>query len=177
MTVKSTRVIKAFAYLIENNKGVVAGQLSQIMEVDSRHVFPILKPWILKGIVSVSKFGQRNVYSISKKFKSLISDAIKRFSFKGRDYIIAKAKARFKRFMSRDPDPETIQVIEYFVDKALSGNPYITGSRNLSVAEFLSRVLNIPIHDIAEILRELVQANILFVWKNQKVRLESSLFV
>jgi hypothetical protein len=147
------------------------------MEVDSRHVFPILKPWILKGIVSVSKFGRINIYSISKRFKSLISNAVKRYSFKGREYIIAKAKARFKRFLGKDPDPETIQVIEYFVDKALSGNPYVTGSQNLSVAELLSRALGISLHDIAEILRDLVQANILFVWKNLKARLETSLLV
>jgi predicted transcriptional regulator len=176
MLIKSARVIKAFAYLIENGN-TRANQLSQIMEVDSRHVFPILKPWILKGIVTASKFGRLNVYSISKKFKSLISSTIKRFTFKGRDYIITKAKARFKRFLGKDPDLETIQIIEYFVDKALSGNPYVTGDRNVSVAEFLSRVLGISIYDVSEILRDLVQANILFVWKNQKARLEASLLV
>lgn len=176
VSIKSVRVIKAFAHLIENGNAL-ANQLSQIMEVESRHVYPILKPWILKGVVTVSKFGRMNIYSISKKFKSLIYDVVKRFSFKGRDYVIAKAKARFKRFMGKDPDLETVQVIEYFVDKALSGNPYVTGSQNLSVAELLSRALGISLHDVSEILRDLVQANILFVWRNQKARLESSLLV
>lgn len=176
VSIKSARVIKAFAHLIENGNAL-ANQLSQIMEVESRHVFPILKPWILKGVVTVSKFGRMNIYSISKKFKSLISDVVKRFSFKGREFVLAKAKARFRRFLGRDPDPETVQVIEYFVDKALSGNPYVTGSQNLSVAELLSRALGISLHDISEILRDLVQANILFVWRNQKARLESSLLV
>jgi hypothetical protein len=38
---------------------------------------------------------------------------------------VAKAEARHKRFIGRDPDPETAAVIEYFVDKTLSGNPYL----------------------------------------------------
>jgi len=174
--VRSPRVINAFAFLMENGNSF-AHQLAQIMETDSREVFPMLKPWILKGIVSISKFGRRNIYSISQKFKSLISNILKRYSFKGRDFIIAKAKARFKRFLGRDPDPETVQVIEYFVDKALSGNPYVQGSQNEPVAELLARVLHISIYDINEILRELVQANILYVWRNRKARLESSLSV
>jgi len=107
----------------------------------------------------------------------MISNVVKRYSFKGREYIISKAKARFKRFLGKDPDPETIQVIEYFVDKALSGNPYVEGSHKESVAEIISRVLHIPLYDVNEILRELVQANILFVWLNRKARLESSLLV
>ena len=172
--VRSTRVINAFAFMMENGNSF-AHHLAQIMETDSREVYPMLKPWVLKGIISVSKLGRRNIYSISQKFKSLISNTIKKYSFKGREYVIAKAKARFKRFLGRDPDLETIQVIEYFVDKALSGNPYVQGSQNESVAELLARVLHISIYDINEILRELVQANILYVWRNRKARLESSL--
>lgn len=172
--IKSSRVIKIFAFLMENRNSL-AYQLAQIVEVESRHIYPILKPWILKGVISVSKLGRMNVYSISQKFKSLISDVVKRYSFKGREFVLAKAKARFKRFLGRDPDPETIQVIEYFIDKALSGNPYVEGTLSTSVTELLSRVLHIPIHDVVEILRDLVQANILFVWQNRKARLESSL--
>lgn len=171
---RSLRVINVMAYLLENGSSFASG-LANIMNVDSREVYPMLKTWILKGVVTVSKAGRRNVYSISQKFRSLITKTVRRYSYRGRDFIIAKAKERYKRFIGRDPDPEVIAVIEYFVDKALSGNPYVQGSQNESVAELLSRVLNIPLYDINEILRELVQANILYVWRNRKARLDSSL--
>ena len=100
---------------------------------------------------------------------------MKRYSYKGREFIVAKAMERYKRFIGKDPGPEEIAVIEYFIDKALSGNPYVQGSHNESVAELLARALNISLYDINEILRELVQANILYVWKNRKARLDSSL--
>jgi len=157
------------------NGNAFAYQLAQIMNTDSRETYPMLKTWILKGIVSVVKHGRRNVYSISQKFKTLIKNTVKRYSYKGRDFIIAKAKERYRRFLGRDPDPEVLAVIEYFVDKALSGNPYVQGFQNESVAELLARVLTISLYDINEILRELVQANILYVWRNKKARLESSL--
>ncbi len=173
---KSSRVMKAFVFLMDS-VNAFAHQLSQIMDIDSREVFPSLKPWIMKGIISISKQGRRNIYSISQKFKSLISNVVKRYSFKGREYILAKTKARYKRFLGLDPDLETVQVIEYFVDKALTGNPYVEGSTKESVAELLSRVLHISIDDINEILRELVHANILYVWQNRKARLESSILI
>jgi hypothetical protein len=172
--VRSPRVINAFAFMMENGNAF-AYQLAQIMNTDSRETYPMLKTWILKGIVSVVKHGRRNVYSISQKFKTLIKNIVKRYSYKGRDFIIAKAKERYRRFLGRDPDPEVLAVIEYFVDKALSGNPYVQGFQNESVAELLARVLTISLYDINEILRELVQANILYVWRNKKARLESSL--
>ena len=171
---RSSRILNALAFLLENGSSF-AHQLSQIMDIDSREVFPSLKPWIMKGIISISKQGRRNIYSISQKFKSLIFNIIRKYSFKGREFILAKSKQRFKRFLGRDADPETVQVIEYFIDKALSGNPYVEGSTKESVAELLSRVLHISIHDINEILRELVHANILYVWQNRKARLESSI--
>jgi len=171
---RSSRILNTLAFLLENGSSF-AHQLSQIMDIDSREVFPSLKPWIMKGIISISKQGRRNIYSISQKFKSLISNVVKKYSFKGREYVIAKARARYKRFLGREPDPIVLAVIEYFVDKALSGNPYVQGSQNESVAELLARVLNISLYDINEILRELVQANILYVWKNRKARLDSSL--
>jgi DNA-binding PadR family transcriptional regulator len=171
---KSSKVINTLAFLLENGSSF-AHQLSQIMNMDSREVYPMLKTWIMKGIISISKQGRRNIYSISQKFKSLISNIIRKYSFKGREFILAKAKQRFKRFLGRDPDPETVQVIEYFIDKALSGNPYVEGSTKESVAELLSRILKISLYDINEILRDLVQANILFVFRNRKARLESSL--
>ena|GEM_PF-5916777 len=171
---RSSRILNTLAFLLENGSSF-AHQLSQIMNMDSREVYPMLKTWILKGVVTVSKQGRRNVYSISQKFKSLISSVVKKYSYKGREFIIAKAKERYKRFLGRDPDPEVLAVIEYFVDKALSGNPYVQGSQNESVAELLARVLNISLYDINEILRDLVQANILYVWKNRKARLDSSL--
>jgi predicted transcriptional regulator len=174
MTPKSSKVINTLAFLLENGSSF-AHQLSQIMNMDSREVYPMLKTWILKGVVTVSKQGRRNVYSISQKFKSLIGSVVKKYSYKGREFIIAKAKERYKRFLGRDPDPEVLAVIEYFIDKALSGNPYVQGSHNESVAELLARALNISLYDINEILRELVQANILYVWKNRKARLDSSL--
>jgi predicted transcriptional regulator len=174
ITPKSSRIINSFAFMLENGSAF-AHQLAQIMNIDSRETYPILKTWILKGVVTVVKHGRRNVYSISQKFKILIKNTVKRYSYKGRDFIIAKAKERYKRFLGREPDPEVLTVIEYFVDKTLSGNPYIQGSQNESVAELLARVLNISLYEINEILRELVQANILYVWKNRKARLDSSL--
>jgi len=171
---RSSRILNTLAFLLENGSSF-AHQLSQIMDIDSREVFPSLKPWIMKGIISISKQGRRNIYSISQKFKSLISNIIRKYSFKGREFILAKAKQRFERFLGREPDQETMQIIEYFIDKALSGNPYVQGSHNESVAELLARALNISLYDINEILRELVQANILYVWKNRKARLDSSL--
>jgi len=145
------------------------------MNTNSRQVYPILKTWIEKGIVVITKMNRVNVYSISHKFRTLINDTVRRYSHKERDFIIAKAKERYKRFLGKDPDQQVQAVIEYFVDKALTGNPYVQGSHNESVAELLARVLKIPLYDVNEILRELVQANILFVWKNRKARLESSL--
>jgi len=175
ITPKSSRIINTLAFLLENGSSF-AHQLSQIMSVDSREVYPMLKAWIIKGVVTVvMKQGRRNVYSISQKVKSVIGGVVKKYSYKGRDFIIAKAKERYKRFLGRDPDPEVLAVIEYFVDKALSGNAYVQGSQNESVAELLARVLNISLYDINEILRDLVQANILYVWKNRKARLDSSL--
>jgi hypothetical protein len=174
ITPKSFRIINSFAFMLENGSAF-AHQLAQIMNIDSRETYPMLKTWILKGVVTVVKRGRRNIYSISQKFKILIKNTVKRYSYKGREFIIAKAKERYKRFLGRDPDPEVLAVIEYFVDKALSGNPYIQGSQNESVAELLARALNISLYDINEILRELVQANILYVWKNRKARLDSSL--
>ena len=171
---RSSRILNGLAFLLENGSSF-AHQLSQIMNMDSREVYPMLKTWVLKGIIAVSKQGRRNVYSISQKFKSLISSVIKKYSYKGREFIIAKAKARYKRFLGREPDLETVQVIEYFIDKALSGNPYVEGSTKESVAELLSRMLRISIYDVVEILRDLAQANILFIWQNRKARLESSL--
>jgi hypothetical protein len=175
-TPKSSRIINSFAFMLENGSAF-AHQLAQIMNIDSRETYPMLKTWILKGVVTVVKHGRRNVYSISQKFKILIKNTVKRYSYKGRDFIIAKAKERYKRFLGREPDPEVLAVIEYFVDKTLSGNPYVQGSHNESVAELLARVLNISLYDINEILRELIQANILYVWKNRKARLDSSLLV
>jgi hypothetical protein len=171
---RSPRILNALAFLLENGNAF-AHQLSRIMEMDSREIYPMLKVWILKGVVSIRKYGRRNLYEISQKFKSLISNVVKKYLFKGREYIISKARARYKRFLGRDPDPEVLAVIEYFVDKALSGNPYVQGSQNESVAELLARVLNISLYDINEILRELIHANILYVWRNRKARLESSL--
>ena len=174
ITPKSSRIINSFAFMLENGSSF-AHQLSQIMNIDSRETYPMLKTWILKGVVTVVKHGRRNVYSISQKFKILIKNTVKRYSYKGREFIVAKAMERYKRFIGKDPGPEEIAVIEYFIDKALSGNPYVQGSHTESVAELLARVLNISLYDINEILRELVQANILYVWKNRKARLDSSL--
>jgi len=171
---RSSRILNTLAFLLENGSSF-AHQLSQIMDIDSREVFPSLKPWIMKGIISISKEGRRNIYSISQKFESLISNIIRKYSFKGREFILAKAKQRFKRFLGREPDQETMQIIEYFIDKALSGNPYVEGSRNESIAELLAKVLKISLYDVGEILRDLIQANILFVWQNRKARLETSL--
>ena len=172
--VRSPRILNVMAFLLENGSSF-ASALANVMNVDSREVYPMLKTWILKGVVAVTKAGRRNVYSISQKFKSLITKTVRRYAYKGRDFIIAKAKERYKRFIGRDPDPEVTSVIEYFVDKALSGNPYVQGSQNESVAELLSRALGISLYNINEILRELVEANIIYVWRNRKARLEQSL--
>ncbi|BBG27290.1 hypothetical protein [Sulfuracidifex tepidarius] len=176
---RSPRVINAIAYLFESGNSFASG-LAETMRVDSREVYPILKTWIWKGVVEITKAGRRNVYSLSQKFKSLVKNTVKRYIYKGRDFIIAKAKERYKRFIGLDPDPEVIAVIEYFVDKVLSGNPYVQGSQDGSVAEILSEALGISLFNINEILRDLVQANILYVWRDRKAsvakaRLDSSL--
>lgn len=171
---RSPRVLNALAYLLESGNST-ASKLADVMATHSRFVYPLLKPWVLRGVVAISKIGRRNVYSISQNFRKLISDVMKRFSLKGRDFIVSKAVSRYKKFMGKDPDSDVMKVIEYFVDKALTGNPYVQGTESESVAEILSRALKIPIHDVAQILRELAVSNIIFVWKNRKARLESSL--
>ena len=78
------------AFIYENGKAF-AYQLSHIMNTNSRQVYPILKTWIEKGIVVITKMNRVNVYSISHKFRTLINDTVRRYSHKERDFIIAKA--------------------------------------------------------------------------------------
>ncbi|MEM4952406.1 MAG: hypothetical protein QXV81_09120 [Ignisphaera sp.] len=40
-----------------------ARRLAEVAGIDSKHVYPFLKPWIRRGLVKVAKFFTMNVYS------------------------------------------------------------------------------------------------------------------
>jgi|ECHnycMinimDraft_1075156.scaffolds.fasta_scaffold09263_2 hypothetical protein len=75
---KSPRVLNAMAFLLDGN--AMASQLSQIMNTGSREVFLVLKTWIVKGVISVTKARRRNVHMISHKVRAIVSNVTERYA-------------------------------------------------------------------------------------------------
>lgn len=170
--IRSMRVVNAIDYLYRRGNAT-ARDLAEVMKTEPKQVYPFLKTLITKSVVTVKKFQNINVYSLSPKFMSMIKSVVGKRNGQ-KEYVMSKALERYKQFTGKEADEVVKAIIEYFVEKALTGNPYLTATDE-SIAEILARALKLPIDAVREALKELLNANILFVWNMRKARLESSL--
>jgi len=63
---RSRRVIAMLEYLLSSPDGATAYELGRVAGVASNHVYPLLRWWIAKGVVVVTKAGAYNVYGIAE---------------------------------------------------------------------------------------------------------------
>ena len=73
---RSQRVIAMLEYMLERGHAY-AYELSSVIGVRSNAIYPLLRWWIERGVVKVTKVGGRNLYSISARLKKAVEHVLR----------------------------------------------------------------------------------------------------
>jgi len=182
-----------FAVLID--KGCArARELAEAANIESKHVYPYMRYWILKGIVKAEKdlAASINVYSLTDRAKTLINE-LRRFieevisSVRGKKSprkILEEAEKRYRERFGKEMSEAHRLILSIFIDQALNkSSPYIAikpGEETLP--EVLRTMIvqkyrrDLDVEEIVEALKELELAKIIYIDRKRfKARLDKSL--
>ncbi|MEM1731120.1 MAG: hypothetical protein QXY26_08355 [Ignisphaera sp.] len=171
-----------------------ARRLAEVAGIDSKHVYPFLKPWIRRGLVKVAKFFTMNVYSASEQLMKISREVLEqlediRRSARGkvtRRKILEEARKRFKERHGVEMDEDHELVLQIFIDQALNrSSPYIQidPGRGETLPRVIAKSLRrygkyLDEEKIIEILKNLELANIVYIdRRHYKARLDKSIYI
>ncbi len=164
---KSERIARIFSYLLKKQVAV-ARELANLIDTESRQIYPRLKRYIAKGWVVTQKINNMNRYSLTKEAKKLLSTKAASF-----DDVLRKAEA----LLGRKLDQDEVELLRFFHE-----NGYIERTSSESIAEVIYHKLQgkISLGRIEEILNEFTAASVLFAFRLRsgivlKVRLNKKL--
>jgi len=171
-----------------------ARELAEVADIESRHVYPYMRYWIIKGLVKAEKDPATNinVYSLTDSAKALISE-LRRFveeivdSVRGKKSprkIVEEAEKRYRERFGREMSEAHRLILSIFIDQALNkSSPYIAIKPGEETLPQVLRTMimqrfkrDIDAEEVVEALKELELAKIVYIDRKRfKARLDKSL--
>lgn len=188
LSVRSIVTKRMLLYLIYRAHAL-ARELADAAGIESKHVYPYLKPW--RRFVEVVKIGSVNLYKATDTLKKTAREVLEMLEESLREArgkmtrkkVLEEARRRFKERYGVEMDEDHALVLEIFVDHALRSSPYIRidpGKETLP--KVLARIIkerygkDIDEEKLVEILRGLELAKIIYIDRRYyKARLDKSL--
>jgi len=171
-----------------------ARELAEEAGIESKHVYPYMRYWILKGIVKAEKDPAANInmYSLSEYAKALINE-LRRFveevisSVRGKKSprkVVEEAEKRYRERFGREMGEVHRLILSIFIDQALNkSSPYIAIKPGEETLPQVLRTIimqrfrkDIDADEVVEALKELELAKIVYIDRKRfKARLDKSL--
>ncbi len=121
---RSRRVIAMLEYMLGRG-GAYAYELSMVTGVRSNRVYPLLRWWIERGVVEVTKVGGRNLYRISGRVRRAVEHTL-RVILRSRIVTLEALAARIAETrLMRRLKPVEREIVAMLAARLASTSPYL----------------------------------------------------